>query len=398
MLKMAVVIMAWSISRNRKNIESLAKLQRSFKKGQIVDPCSDSSAWYKAYGTGTVTFPDGKLRILSAGTDVAARRGCLFNLSGAKTLKIRFYLDNHTDMYDIQFYYSNDTTYTDYLTYSIRFWRLSAGWNEHIIDVNKLVIRGGGSLTREIVSMQIRVLAYEGKTASATFDPIIRDESQRGKVIFMFDDGWDSQYTEAFKYMSKYSMPGVIAVIPTRVGTPYYVTMAQLKEIYSYGWDLANHTQNHLDLATLGNPMIIEQEISLGEAWLNANGFSRASNIVAYPFGSYDNRVLLAMQSRRAGRIVMDDTVTQPPPDKRLIKIQRADYTAAPDKLNGFIDEAANLGGVCLFLFHKIVSGTAVDNLEYNVDFFKQIVDYAYSRRADIDTVTMSEWLDSCGM
>ncbi|MED1915665.1 polysaccharide deacetylase family protein [Bacillus thuringiensis] len=364
-----------------------------------MDPCSDSSAWYKAYGgTGTVTFPNGKLCILSTGTNAAARRDCQLNLNGAKTLKIRFYLDNYTDMYDIQFYFSHDATYVDYLTYSVRYWRLAAGWNEHIIDVNKLVVRGSGSITRDIVSMQIRALANDGKTASVTFDPIFRDESQLGRVIFMFDDGWDSQYTEAYKYLGKYSMPGVIAVIPSRVGTPNYVTMAQLKEIYSHGWDLVNHTQNHLDLVTLDNLEIIEQEISQGESWLNSKGFPRASNIVAYPFGSYDKRVLQAMQSRRAGRVVTDDTVTQPPPDKRLVKIQRADFTATPDKLNGFIDDAANLGGVCLFLFHKIVSGTAVDNLEYNVDYFKQVVDYAYSKRDEIDVITFSEWLDSCGM
>ncbi|MFD2084399.1 hypothetical protein ACFSND_04035 [Brevibacillus brevis] len=47
--------------------------------------------------------------------------------------------------------------------------------------------------------MQIRVKSNENTTASIIFDSIIRDETQRGKVIFMFDDGWLTQYTEAFQ-------------------------------------------------------------------------------------------------------------------------------------------------------------------------------------------------------
>ncbi|WP_162309057.1 hypothetical protein [Brevibacillus antibioticus] len=49
-------------------------------------------------------------------------------------------------------------------------------------------------------------------------------------------------------------------------------------------------------------------------------------------------------------------------------------------------------------MFHKLVSGEASSSIEYNVSNFQEVVDYAYSRRAYIDTVTMSKWLDNCGM
>ncbi|MFD2087813.1 hypothetical protein ACFSND_21855 [Brevibacillus brevis] len=46
-------------------------------------------------------------------------------------------------------------------------WR---GWNEHIIDVSKLEPVGAASLTRDVVSMQIRVKSNENTTASIIFD------------------------------------------------------------------------------------------------------------------------------------------------------------------------------------------------------------------------------------
>ncbi|TKI55138.1 hypothetical protein E8L90_06545 [Brevibacillus antibioticus] len=154
---------------------------------------------------------------------------------------------------------------------------MALGWNEHIIDVSKLEPNGVASLTRDIVSMQIRVKFNENTTATLIFDSIIRDETQRGKVIFMFDDGWSSQYTEAFRFMGKYNLPAVIAVIPSHVGWSGYCSLQQLKEMYAYGWDMANHTMNHATLKDLKDVVDIEKEIGDAEAWLNTNGFTRAS-------------------------------------------------------------------------------------------------------------------------
>ncbi|MFF2528582.1 hypothetical protein ACFVS2_06675 [Brevibacillus sp. NPDC058079] len=103
------------------------------------------------------------------------------------------------------------------------------------------------------------------------------------------------------------------------------------------------------------------------------------------------------MQSRRADRTVQEDAATTPPPDKRTIKIRNVDHTITPATLKGHIDNAASVWGVCLFMFHKLVNA-ASSSIEYNVSNFQEFVDYTYSRRDDIDSVTLSEWLDSCGL
>ncbi|WJQ80983.1 polysaccharide deacetylase family protein [Brevibacillus brevis] len=142
---------------------------------------------------------------------------------------------------------------------------------------------------------------------------------------------------------------------------------------------MANHTMNHATLKDLKDTAAIEKEIGDAEDWLNANGFTKASNILAYPYGAYDARVLQVMQSRRAGRTVQDDTATTPPPDKRTIKIRNVDHTITPTTLKEHIDAAVNVGGVCLFMFHKLVRGTATSGIEYNVSNFQEVVDYAFS-------------------
>ncbi|MGG1392293.1 hypothetical protein ABE386_32005, partial [Brevibacillus brevis] len=204
--------MAWAKPTDKKSKDLILAQVRDYKKGRLVEPFNETNAWLKAYGGGTVSFNNGKLQVTSTGTSIAARRNVFLNLTGAKTLKVKFFVDNLIDLYEFQIYLAHDTVYAEFLGYTVRGWRMALGWNEHIIDVSKLEPVGAASLTRDIVSMQIRVKSNDNTTASIIFDSIIRDESQRGKVIFMFDDGWSSQYTEAFRYMGKYNLPGVIAV------------------------------------------------------------------------------------------------------------------------------------------------------------------------------------------
>jgi peptidoglycan/xylan/chitin deacetylase (PgdA/CDA1 family) len=110
-----------------------------------------------------------------------------------------------------------------------------------------------------------------------------------------FDDGNESIYTNAFSYMESIGLhKATIYVNPAVVGNAGKCTWEQLAEMYTAGWDIANHTQNHTDLRPLTQAQA-EAEFSLAQAALDAHGFTRSSRHIAYPYGYYTDASDAAM-------------------------------------------------------------------------------------------------------
>jgi peptidoglycan/xylan/chitin deacetylase (PgdA/CDA1 family) len=66
-----------------------------------------------------------------------------------------------------------------------------------------------------------------------------------GTVSITFDDGWASDYEEAFPALRELHMRATFFVVPTLVGTPGYVTWGQLREMVAAGMEVASHSMTH---------------------------------------------------------------------------------------------------------------------------------------------------------
>jgi Polysaccharide deacetylase len=378
------------------NEEAITKQLRSFKKGRFVEKFDNISQWNLQGGYQQTLDPaTGKVKLTSNGTATFSRKTVDLNLSGVKVLKLRVYIENLSNLSKFTLYLSNDTNYTNFLSYVINASSCVEGWNEFYIDTTKFTVSGTGSFTNDILSMQIRVEALASTQASVIFHSLVRDETQKPMLIFTFDDGWDSQYTEAFKRMKKKGIPGMIAVVPSLVDTSGYMTLAQLKEVYNYGWDLSNHTYDHVNLKNV-DKVTAEKQINDAEKWLKKQGFFRAADVVVYPQGGYNNDVIDIVKNKRAARSIVEGIEPGIPCDKYKIKIRNVLNTVTPATANGWIDEIINTGGTLVLLWHKLVP-TASVSTEYSIADFQTIVDYAYSKRDQVDIVTFTEYLDRCG-
>lgn len=115
-------------------------------------------------------------------------------------------------------------------------------------------------------------------------------------IAITFDDSTYSVYQNATPVFDKYNYNATVYVIE-KYTTPAlpsnYMNVSTLTILYNKGWDLGNHA-NHTNLINLTSE---EQAIQLSESesWLNSNGFTRASNHVAYPFGYYNDDTITAM-------------------------------------------------------------------------------------------------------
>jgi len=66
-----------------------------------------------------------------------------------------------------------------------------------------------------------------------------------GVVSLTFDDGWESDYTEAFRVLRELRLRATFFVVPTLVETPGYVTWGQLREMVATGMEIGSHSLTH---------------------------------------------------------------------------------------------------------------------------------------------------------
>jgi len=377
--------------------EEIKMQQRGFKKGRPVELFNNITDWALQSGfRQSLDATIGRLKITSNGTPASSRKAVSFYLAGSKVLKIRVFIENLENLSKFSLYFANDSGYANFLFYATNGYSCVEGWNDFYIDTTKFSKTGTGTFNSDIVSMQLRVEAKTGTESSVTFVLLVRDETQKPQLIFSFDDGWISQYTEAFTRMQKRGIPGTIAVVPSLIGTTGYMTLEQLKKVYDYGWDLANHTFNHVNLKNV-DAATIKTELDSAEQWLIDQGFIRASDVVVYPQGGYKEEVITEMQTRRAGRSIVESIEAGLPSDKYKIKIRNVLNTITPTVANGWIDEIINSGGTLILLWH-IIDPVADTSTKYTPTDLQTIIDYAYSKKDLVDILTFTEYLERCNL
>lgn len=79
-------------------------------------------------------------------------------------------------------------------------------------------------------------------------------------IILNFDDAYQGVYDHAFKEMKKYNIPAVVFVITKYIDHEKHLSLKQLKELKSAGWEIGSHTINHYNLTTV-IPEFLHKEI-----------------------------------------------------------------------------------------------------------------------------------------
>ena len=105
-----------------------------------------------------------------------------------------------------------------------------------------------------------------------------------GIVTFRFDDGKETDYTEAFRIMKEYGYSGTTFVCPSSVNTPNYLSVTQMNEMYDYGWDISSHSYTHYSFDGSIDYDILAREIENSNKWLLDMRFDRSASFFAVPF------------------------------------------------------------------------------------------------------------------
>ena len=221
-------------------------------------------------------------------------------------------------------------------------------------------------------------------------------DKNKGEIVFVMDDGWETQYTAGYALLQNYGYKGCVAVIPAAVGMEGYMTYHQLADMYLDGWDLLNHTYNHISLPELPE---IEQAEQMKRArkWLHARGFKRGADVLVFPGGSFDETTTQVMKKEgfTAGRSL-----------KSLWDV-RQDCSVEDVELCNLIsgmpiehaikaaDKAMNNGSAVIFMLHKIEPVTDGTYMQIDEPFLKQLLDYISANADRLSVVTITQLLSS---
>jgi peptidoglycan/xylan/chitin deacetylase (PgdA/CDA1 family) len=120
--------------------------------------------------------------------------------------------------------------------------------------------------------------------------------NQQKVVILTFDDGYESQYSNAKPILDKYDFKATFSIVCNYVGNGNRMTWEEIRSLQHEGHDIASHTMNHLDLSKLP-PQKVEYEVAQSKQCLLDQGINPKS--FAYPFngGSDDPSVINTVAS-----------------------------------------------------------------------------------------------------
>lgn len=372
--------------------------------GTILENFETIGDWTISGGTAAVDTSifktgAGSLKLTSgSGTNCIATKTINLDLSRGGRIGFWIYVDGSVDdIASIQVILSESTTFASFFTKSFS-GTLHEGWNRMLIGRDQWTESGTPSWANPMVRLRVRVNANASVAPVVYYDSMDYGEVSRPKAIISFDDGWDSQITEGYDYMRRFGMPGSLYLIKQRIDTSGYMTTAQVQTLFDAGWDVMNHTVNHLNMETQYTLQAeVEGELAGCRDWIREKGWSRLNgeNHVAYPNGGYDSKVLAAMDALDmvTGRTIINRSQANVIDHQYLLTRQSHAYTASQATYESYINRAISDGGSVEINYHKIVAdGTGAVDTEVEQSQFRGLINYLQSRRPQIDVVTKLEW------
>lgn len=379
--------------------------------GTLLEDFESVGAWTAAGSGGgsiaaeTTNFKTGvqSLQLTASNGNESATK--VISTSGASMGVIGYwvYIPDITNLFGITTYLSSSTTLATSFSYQVLKAKLRNGWNFISIARNDWTNNASESWTNTFVRLRVRVDTLANQTCTASFDSLYYDIYARPKVLVIFDDGRSTAYTQGFSYMQNYNMPGTVGVNSSNVGTAGWATLTQLQEMYSAGWDMANHGATHAHMPQISAPQQLT-EITTTTGWLTASGFdlARGGRHFIYPYGEYDTNALTntttAGMSTARSIIAQNQSTVKGIDNDRLLFAKELAQSISITTAKGYVDNCIATGTTLILFAHSLVV-TPGASTEWPIADFQGLIDYIARYRDGnlLDVVTVSQWFRGLG-
>ncbi|HHV14018.1 MAG TPA: polysaccharide deacetylase family protein, partial [Clostridiales bacterium] len=213
-------------------------------------------------------------------------------------------------------------------------------------------------------------------------------------VVIAFDDGYTSDYTNAYRLGAPRNIPTTSYINTGGVGHTGRLTWDQIREMRAAGYGIECHTHDHINLAESTEEVIRSDLQAVNAAFVGA-GLATPEHI-AYPGGAIDDDAINIVSDYRAtGRYVWTgpEVVGWWQQDVSWYRLRTQTLHAqSPEDvatIKAQIDSAIEHKYVLFLYTHKILETPGSG--ECHVDYFEEILDYIATKRDAglIDPVTI---------
>jgi len=229
---------------------------------------------------------------------------------------------------------------------------------------------------------------------------------RQARVIFDFDDGFLSQYTDAFAIMNSYGLVGSVAVAKATVGqvtggidAHNYCSLRQLQEMNRYGWGMIVHGYTPHNSAPLNTPETILADMIDNRNYVRDNFVGNGHRhyvLVAGQTHPSTNDALAACDmltcrtTAAEGQLEMPDGVDNP---YRLFSVG-VSQSAGIANLKGRFDQARLHGWTLRFCGHRIVDTVTDAGNELTKAHFEELCAHIapFVASGEVENVTAADW------
>lgn len=205
-------------------------------------------------------------------------------------------------------------------------------------------------------------------------------------IVFTFDDGLDTLYTQAYNYMLSKGVRGTAYIITSLVDTGGHVTHTQLLEMQAAGWTIGNHTRTHTNMVGRTQAQD-EQDISDGYNDLIGWGITpENAHHFAYPGGGIDANARAAVAAQGCLTARMTDHTITFPTDPFTADIASIwchfclGNTYTLRQTENYIDRFKTNQEMGLVMCHDLIVGEPSDNIHWKIANFQALIDRAIAK------------------
>lgn len=125
---------------------------------------------------------------------------------------------------------------------------------------------------------------------TATLRAIAEIEATLGLAVFMtFDDGNESDFTEAFEQLVRHNRTGIFFVCASRIDQPHYLSAAALRTMHAAGMTIGSHGFDHVNWSAAPDNVLETEFVGARTRIEDVLGVS--VDAASVPFGMVDRRV-----------------------------------------------------------------------------------------------------------
>lgn len=217
--------------------------------------------------------------------------------------------------------------------------------------------------------------------------------SNKTKIVFMFDGGWSSVYSEAYELMKKYGYKASVQVIPSLVDEKEYMNYEQLAELYIQGWNLLNHSYSHKE-NIYDNSAEALSDFNRARQWMKNRYIGKYGDMVVMPYGEINPYLIRQLKKDGYRNIRTSDNII-------ILDNDRIEYYPVTtinlltditvEDVKDMFAKNFNKDRTVIFILNKMGEVDDGFGMTYSKDNLEQIIRFINERSDEFEVIAYSE-------